>query len=82
MKEYGPCPYGASTLVAFRKRFREKNIAVILEASIPNAEKEKDDPRVQELEQEKENYETRVRELEHEKENYVIRTNQLEQEKE
>ena len=24
MKEYGPCPFGASTLVAFRKRFSEE----------------------------------------------------------
>ena len=43
MKEYGPCPFGASTLVAFRKRFSEQDLAAILEASIPKAEtKEKD----------------------------------------
>ena len=39
MKEYGPCPFGASTLVAFRKRFSEEDIAAILEASIPQPEK-------------------------------------------
>ena len=43
MKEYGPCPFGASTLVAFRKRFSEEDLALILEASIPKAEKT-DDP--------------------------------------
>ena len=43
MKEYGPCPFGASTLVAFRKRFSEEDMAVILEASVPKAEKEKED---------------------------------------
>ena len=43
MKGYGPCPFGASTLVAFRKRFREEDLAEILEASVPKAEKEKDD---------------------------------------
>ncbi len=42
MKEYGPCPFGASTLVAFRKRFSEEDIAAILEASVPK-EEEKDD---------------------------------------
>ena len=35
MKEYGPCPFGASTLVAFRKRFSEEDMAAILEASVP-----------------------------------------------
>ena len=40
MKEYGPCPFGASTLVAFRKRFSEEDMAAILEASIPQPEKE------------------------------------------
>lgn len=40
MKEYGPCPFGASTLVAFRKRFSERDMAAILEASVPKAEKE------------------------------------------
>ena len=42
MKEYGSCPFGASTLVAFRKRFSEEDLAAILEASVPKAE-EKDD---------------------------------------
>ena len=41
MKEYGPCPFGASTLVAFRKRFSEKDLAVILEASVPQRDTEK-----------------------------------------
>ena len=45
MKEYGPCPFGASTLVAFRKRFSEEDLAAILEASVSKAEaEEKDDP--------------------------------------
>lgn len=44
MKEYGPCPFGASTLVAFRKRFSEKDLAALLEATVPKAEaEEKDD---------------------------------------
>ena len=38
MKTYGPCPFGASTLVAFRKRFSEEDMAAILEASIPQSE--------------------------------------------
>lgn len=42
MKEYGPCPFGASTLVAFRKRFSEEDLAAILEASVPKAEKKDD----------------------------------------
>ena len=42
MKEYGRCPFGASTLVAFRKRFSEKDLAAILEASVPKAEKKDD----------------------------------------
>ncbi len=42
MKEYGPCPFGASTLVAFRKRFSEEDMAVILEASVPKEEKKED----------------------------------------
>ncbi len=42
MKEYGACPFGASTLVAFRKRFGEEDIATLLEASVPK-EEEKDD---------------------------------------
>lgn len=41
MKEYGPCPFGASALVAFRKRSSEKDLATILEASAPKAETEK-----------------------------------------
>ena len=40
MKEYGPCPFGASTLVAFRKRFSEEDMAAILEASVPQPDKE------------------------------------------
>jgi len=49
MKEYGPCPFGASTLVDFRKRFSQEDMAAILEASIPQPEKEEsseddDDP--------------------------------------
>lgn len=40
MKEYGPCPFGASTLVASRKRFSEEDLAVILEASVPKPETE------------------------------------------
>lgn len=43
MKEYGPCPFGASTLVAFRKRFSEQDLAAILETSVPKAETEKKD---------------------------------------
>jgi len=43
MKEYGPCPFGASTLVAFRKRFSEEDMAAILDASVPK-EKKKEDP--------------------------------------
>ncbi len=43
MKEYGPCPFGASTLVAFRKRFSEADMAAILEASVPK-QKNKEDP--------------------------------------
>ena len=41
MKEYGPCPFGASTLVAFRKRFSEKDLAAILGASVPKKDAEK-----------------------------------------
>ena len=41
MKEYGPCPFGASVLVAFRKRFSKQDLAVIQEASVPKAEAEK-----------------------------------------
>ena len=40
-----PCPFGVSTLVAFRKRFSEKDLKAILEASVPKTEAEgKDDP--------------------------------------
>ena len=36
MKEYGStCPFGASTMVAFRKRFSPEDIAEIMEATIP-----------------------------------------------
>ncbi len=42
MKEYGPCPFGASTLVAFRKRFSEEDMTAILEASVPKEEKKED----------------------------------------
>ncbi len=41
MKEYGPCSFGASTLVAFRKRYSEEDMAVLLEASVPKPEVEK-----------------------------------------
>jgi hypothetical protein len=46
MKEYSEqCPFGASTMVEFRRRFSEADIAAILEASIPKAEpSEEDDP--------------------------------------
>ena len=43
MKEYGPCPFGASTLVEFRKRFSEEDMAAILEASVPTPEKKDDE---------------------------------------
>lgn len=43
MKEYGSkCPFGASTMVEFRKRFPPESIAAILEASIPKEDTEKD----------------------------------------
>jgi len=36
LMEWGePCPFGASTLVDFRKRFSQEDMAAILEASIP-----------------------------------------------
>ena len=39
MKEYGStCPFGASTPVAFRKRFSPEDIAEIMEATIPKPE--------------------------------------------
>lgn len=41
MKEYGPCSFEASTLVAFRKRFSGEELSVILEASVPKTEREK-----------------------------------------
>ncbi len=43
MKEYGPCPFGASTLVAFRKRFSDEDMVALLEASVPKPEAEKKD---------------------------------------
>ena len=43
MKECGPCLFGAYTLVAFRKRFSEKALAALLEASVPKAETEEKD---------------------------------------
>ena len=39
----GRYPFGASTLVAFRKRFSEEDLAVILKASVPKAEATKKD---------------------------------------
>ena len=40
MKEYtSTCPFGASTLSAFRRRFSEKDIAEILEMNIPKEKK-------------------------------------------
>jgi len=39
MKEYSDnCPFGASTMVEFRRRFSEKDIAEILEMTIPKPE--------------------------------------------
>lgn len=39
MKEYGDsCPFGASTMVAFRKRFSEEELAEYYEVGIPSAE--------------------------------------------
>ncbi len=44
MKEYtSKAPFGASTMVEFRKRFPPKAVAAILEASIPKKAKKKDD---------------------------------------
>lgn len=44
MKEYSDrCPFGASTMVEFRKRFSEEEITEILEMSIPKAEPPEDD---------------------------------------
>ena len=43
MKEYSSkCPFGASTMVEFRKRFPPESIAAILEASIPKEESKQD----------------------------------------
>jgi ribosomal protein L34E len=39
MKEYGSkCPFGASTMVEFRKRFSEEELAEIMEMTIPKPE--------------------------------------------
>lgn len=44
MTEYSEkCPFGASTMVAFRKRFSEEEIAKILESTIPKPELPEDD---------------------------------------
>ncbi len=44
MKEYSDrCPFGASTMVEFRKRFSEEDIAKILETTIPKPEPTDDD---------------------------------------
>jgi hypothetical protein len=44
MKEYSDkCPFGASTMVEFRKRFNESEIAEILEMTIPEREAPKDE---------------------------------------
>lgn len=40
MKEYGPSPFGTSTLVAFQKRFSEKDMMTILETSILETKEE------------------------------------------
>jgi hypothetical protein len=47
MKEYTEsCPFGASTMVAFRKRFSEEEMAEILEMAIPKPQPpENGDPR-------------------------------------
>lgn len=43
MKEYGDsCPFGASTMVAFRKRFSDADLAEILEMTIPKEESDDD----------------------------------------
>lgn len=46
MKEYGDiCPFGASTMVAFRKRFSEEDMAEIMEMAIPKGDGDaNDDP--------------------------------------
>ena len=44
LKEYcDACPFGASTMVAFRKRFSQEDIAAFLEASIPKESPRDDD---------------------------------------
>lgn len=44
MKEYSDkCPFGASTMVEFRKRFSEEDIAAVLEMTIPKPEASNDD---------------------------------------
>lgn len=44
MKEYSnTCPFGTSTMVAFRKRFSDADIAEILELTIPKPELPEDD---------------------------------------
>ena len=44
MKEYSSkAPFGASTMVVFRKRFPEEAVAAILEASIPKKKREDND---------------------------------------
>lgn len=45
LKEYSDsCPFGASTMVAFRKRFGEADIAALLELSIPKEDDDNDAP--------------------------------------
>jgi hypothetical protein len=44
MKAYGEhCPFGASTMVEFRRRFSEEDIAAILESILPREEPPEDD---------------------------------------
>jgi hypothetical protein len=44
MKEYSErCPFGASTMVEFRKRFSEEDIAELLEMTIPKPDPPEDD---------------------------------------
>lgn len=44
MKEYSSkCPFGASTMVEFRKRFPPETIAALLKASAPNQDKDEHD---------------------------------------
>lgn len=45
MKEYtNECPFGASTMVEFRKRFPPETIAALLKASVPKDDDQKPDP--------------------------------------